>query len=346
VAGRAFILGGTGQIGRAVSRALTEAGWEVTTGQRGFRDLTDSAGVRRVHVDRSRSGELEEALGDGADVLIDVVAYDATDAQQLLSISDVVGSLITISSASVYRDEAGRTIDEAADEESFPRFPRPIGEEDPTVEPGETTYSTKKVAMERTLLEGASIPVTVIRPGAIHGPGTQHAREWYFLKRALDARHVVIHSFRGENVFHTTSVSNLAELIRLAAEQPATRILNCGDPHPPNVLRIARAVWQTVHRTATEVLVPGGPPAPNVGESPWTAPRSLVLNMARAASELGYAPLTDYESAVGETCAWLIEATEGQDWKNVLPDLARYPGNLFDYDAEDTILRRLGCARA
>jgi nucleoside-diphosphate-sugar epimerase len=30
----AFVLGGTGQIGRAVSRRLTEAGWDVTVGAR------------------------------------------------------------------------------------------------------------------------------------------------------------------------------------------------------------------------------------------------------------------------------------------------------------------------
>jgi nucleoside-diphosphate-sugar epimerase len=229
-------------------------------------------------------------LEEGADVLIDLIAYDANDAEQLLSIVSAVGSLIAVSSASVYRDEAGRSLDEATDEETFPHFPVPINEEQPTVEPGEATYSRQKVAMERTLLERAPIPVTIIRPCAIHGPGTQHAREWYFLKRVLDDRKVVIHSFRGESIFDTTSVSNLAELMRLAAERPGTRVLNCGDPDPPNVLRIARAVWQTVGRIATEVLVAGGPPAPNVGESPWTAPRPTVLDMAKATSEVGYAP--------------------------------------------------------
>jgi nucleoside-diphosphate-sugar epimerase len=292
-------------------------------------------------MDRSRPGELEEALGGGADVLIDVIAYNADDADRLLSIGSAVGSFIIVSSASVYRDDAGRTIDEATGEESFPHFPASIGEMQPTVEPGEATYSTQKVAMERTLLEGALIPVTIIRPCAVHSPGTQHAREWYFFKRALDDRQVVIHSFRGESIFHTTSVSNLAHLIRLAAERPGTRVLNCGDPDPPNVLRIARAVWQTVRPTATDVLMPGGPPTPNVGESPWTAPRPMVLDMTQAGSELGYAPLTDYEAAVVETCTWLRETTEREDWKDVLPDLARYPGNLFDYDAEDKFLRQL-----
>ena len=34
----------------------------------------------------------------------------------------------------------------------------------------------------------------------------------------------------GQSGFHTTSVANLAELTRLAADRPATRVLNAGDP--------------------------------------------------------------------------------------------------------------------
>jgi nucleoside-diphosphate-sugar epimerase len=297
--------------------------------------------VQRALFDRTREGELEAALGDGADVLIDVIAYTPDDAEQLLSLGDRVGSFIAISSASVYRDTEGRTLDEAADDESFPQFSVPISEDNPTVEPGPETYSTLKVAMERTLREGASAPVTIVRPCAIHGPGSQHAREWYFLRRALDSRPVIVHAFQGASIFHTTSVANLAELVFRAAERPGTRTLNCGDPDPPNVLRIARAVRRAAGHTAVEVLVADGPPAPNVGESPWTGPWPVVLDMTYAAAELAYSPVTTYADSVGETCRWLKEATDGRDWREVLPDLARYPGDLFDYEAEDTFLRSL-----
>lgn len=321
---------------------MVAAGWVVTTGQRGQRPVADEPGIRRVRLDRYRPGELEGALEGGADVFIDVIAYDAEDAEQLLSIAGAVGSLIVVSSASVYRDEEGRTIDEATDEETFPDFPLPITEEQATVEPGEATYSRRKRAMEATLLERSPVSLTIVRPCAIHGPGTQHAREWYFLKRALDGRQVIFHAFRGGSVFHTTSVQNLAELIRLASEQPGTRVLNCGDPHPPTVRRIARAIWDTVSGQApTEVLIAGASPLPDVGESPWTAPRSMVLDMSQPTAALGYEPVTGYEQAVRETCAWLARATKGQDWKRLLPDLARYPGDLFNYAAEDEFLRRL-----
>jgi hypothetical protein len=54
-----------------------------------------------------------------------------------------VGALVVVSSASVYRDAAGRTLDEAA-ASGFPELPVPIPETQPTVEPGAATYSTRK----------------------------------------------------------------------------------------------------------------------------------------------------------------------------------------------------------
>lgn len=98
-----------------------------------------------------------------------------------------IGSAVAISSASVYADERGRTLDEATDLASFPDFPVPIPETQRTVEPSEEAYSTRKVAMERSLIEGP-LSATIVRPCAIHGPGAAWSREWHFVKRALDGR--------------------------------------------------------------------------------------------------------------------------------------------------------------
>jgi hypothetical protein len=42
-----------------------------------------------------------------------------------------------------------------------------------------------------------------------------------------------------------------------------------------------------------------------------------------------------YPNGVRASCEWLVEATRGQDWREVLPSHARYYGELFDYEAED-----------
>jgi nucleoside-diphosphate-sugar epimerase len=337
----AFLLGGSGQIGLGLARALAPRGWRVTICDRSGRALpgeVERLGLERRVADRRRAGELERALGPGTDLLVDCVAFDADDARQLVRLSGVVGSIVAISSASVYRDDEGRALDDAETDADMPRLPVPVPETQATVAPGDATYSTRKRAMEEILVEKSRAPCTVIRPGAIHGPGSRQAREWYFLKRALDGRRVVILAYRGESIFHTTSVANLAELIRLTADQPGTRILNSADPDPPSVGDIARLVYETVGEAPRQRLLPGPPPRQELGGTPWSIPHPFVLDTSAARTALGYQPVTTYESAVSETCRWLREATRGHDWETVLPQLAAYPWNPFDYEAEDRFL--------
>ncbi len=315
----AVVLGGTGMIGRAVVRRFRDDGWRVTVASRGHRDRADLVLDREHGLD---------AIPE-SDTLVDVVAFNARHAAQLLALADRIGSLVVISSASVYADDAGRSLDEAEDEESFPHLPVPIPETQPTVEPAEETYSTRKAALERALLEQDAIPVTVIRPCAVHGPGAELPRELYFVKRALDGRRFVLLAYRGESLFHTTSAENLAELARLAAERPGTRVLNCGDPNPPSVLEVGRAIARVLARDQVECLLPD---APAVADNPWAVRRPFILDMRAAERKLGYRPMTTYEDAVAETVRWLVEKR---------PAPAGYLAHLFDYEAEDRFLRKL-----
>jgi nucleoside-diphosphate-sugar epimerase len=321
-----------------VCSRLVEAGWDVVAGARGKRAAPP--GVPVVTVDRGEPGALADALGDGVDVLVDVIAFTPEDAEQLNALAGRVGAVIAISSASVYADDHGRTLDEATDLASFPELPVPIPETHRTVEPGDATYSARKVAMEQALLAGP-IPATIVRPCAIHGPGGSMLREWHFVKRALDGRRAVLLADQGESLFHTTSVANLAELIALAAERPADRIVNCGDPEPPSVLAIERAVASALGHEWVEVLVPQDAYSAPAAETPWSTPRPLLVDMARAEAELGYRPVVSYEEAVEETIAWLVEATRGQDWQEVLPGVAEYMASSFDYEAEDAFFTDL-----
>ena len=145
---------------------------------------------------------------------------------------------------------------------------------------------------------------------------------------------------RGESRFHTTATENLAELIALAARRPAGRIVNCGDPEPPTVARIARTVAAVLGHEWLEVLLPGEAPSEALS-NPWAVPRPIVVDMAAAEIELAYRPVTTYERAVARTCRWLVDATEGKDWPEVLPGSARYMAESFDYAAEDAFLREL-----
>lgn len=328
MARRAFLLGGSGQTGRALIPRLHQRGWEIVVASRGEREVP--AGVEHVTVDRGVEGALENAVGDGADVLVDFAAFEPEHAEQLLALRDRIGSLVVLSSAAVYFPE---------DEADFARLPVPIAERTETVAPGPGGYATKKRAIELALLEQDALPATLIRAGAIHGPWSTWAREWYFVKRVLDGRRAIVLAYRGASRFHPISVHNLAELIWLAAERPGRRVLNAGDPEPPTVVEIARAVAANLEHDWAEVLI--DEPVGNVGETVWSTPHPVVLDMTDAEFELGYRPVTTYEQAIPETLAWLVEATRGREWREVLPTTAKIMESSFDYAAEDAFITRL-----
>jgi NAD(P)-dependent dehydrogenase (short-subunit alcohol dehydrogenase family) len=98
----AFIVGGTGQIGRAVTSDLLEHGWRVTVSHRGNRrmpgDLIDR-GAKVVIFDREKPGELGRVLASGADALIDTIAFHPGHAHQLIEVQDKVGSIRPVTAA-------------------------------------------------------------------------------------------------------------------------------------------------------------------------------------------------------------------------------------------------------
>jgi nucleoside-diphosphate-sugar epimerase len=345
--GTAFVIGGTGQIGVAVSASLLRHGWQVTVAHRGGTEVP-VGDVRSVVVDRQDDEGLRSALGAGADVLIDAVPFNTGHARQLLGLGDLVGSLVAVSTAAVYTDDAGRTLLDATAVETSPRFAGPIDEDTPTVAPGEDNYATRKRAMELALLEQDAVPATVVRPSAVHGPGSKQPREWFYLRRLLDKRPVLVHGFGGRGTLHPTSVHNLAELIRLAAEQPGTRVLNSGDPGGPDELEIARSIAAAVGSEPAHVLLPGAAPC----ASPWSLPAPVVLDMSRAEAQLGYRPVTTYRQAAVETCEWMQQELRAGTWERRLHGPFGVPGlgaqvfvgagsTPFDYEAEDRVIAAL-----
>ncbi|RIQ33638.1 NAD-dependent epimerase/dehydratase family protein [Jiangella rhizosphaerae] len=340
----AIVVGATGQIGRAAVESLLDHGWAVTAVHRGGTAPPTGwaeRGVVERLADRADLATVVREAG-GANVLLDTIAYDDADARLLLGLAGDVGSLIVISSASVYADDDGRTLDEATGPDDFPRFAGPVPETQATVAPGRDTYSTKKVLLESALLDDGRLPVTVLRPCAIHGPGSSSPREVWPLLRALARRSRVPLAYRGESRFHTTSAPNLAELVRLAAERPGSRILNAGDPEPLAVAEIVRAVSATVGHEPDLVPLDGPAPANGVGRTPWSVPRSFVVDMTAATTQLGYAPVATYADAVTGTSAWLRERLAERPWREAFPLLARYYGDsMDDFASEDELLATL-----
>ena len=336
---REALILGAGQIGCAVAERLVDEGWRVRVATRGRRSsppvLVDR--VRTVIADRSEPGGVAAAVGGGADAVIDTIAYDDADADQLLAHRGSVGAFVVVSSASVYADDDGRSLDRSQGR-GFPTMPVPIVETQATVPPGPATYASNKRALELRLLDSGAT-VTVLRPCAVHGREARDPREWYFVKRLLDGRARIPLAYCGESRFHTSGVANIAAVVATALATPGTRVLNAVDPDAPTITDIGIAIMSAIGRRAD--LVPMEDVAATVGMTPWSVPAPFVLSDG-AARRLGYTPVADYAVGIASACRWLVEQVSADDWRAVLTGLAKYPYDLFDYDAEDDWLAGLG----
>jgi nucleoside-diphosphate-sugar epimerase len=326
---RALILGGTGQVGVAVARRLLAAGWDVDLTGRNPPRL-EVEGARFIRSDRTSAHDLRSALGSGADLLVDNVCYTAEQARLVLPFAAEAGSIVMLSSKAVYVDAAGNH----TNSDVRPRFDRPVRETQPTMAPGDMPYDSRegyganKVAAEHVFLD-SGLPVTVIRPSKVHGPGATRPREWHFVKRVLDRRPVVLFAHRGAGADHPTAAANIAALVEVAGATPGLRILNCADPDIPNGLEISRTIARRLGHEWDEVLVDGDEP----GGHPWDVVPPIALDMT-AAAELGYVPAGDYATTVAEEVDWLVESGEPPD--------EEFFASSFDYAAEDSYLEAIG----
>ncbi len=339
----ALLVGGSGQIGIAAARDLLQAGASVTVAHRGGRALpADLRGhVAEATLDRADPDALR-TLARGHDLVLDCIAFTPADAEPYASLVGELGSLVVISTASVYLGTNGTWMDAATGDDDFPRFPVPITEEHPTVDADVDGYSPQKAALERALLAVDGLPVTILRPGAIHGPGSPALREWYFIKRALDGRRRVPLTDRGESRFGTTATAVIAELVRRAGEHPGRRVLNAADDPAPTALEIGQAVFAHLGHTAEFDLLPrgAGGPESTVGQHPWAVPVPVVMSMEAARRELGYEPIGSHRSTIGPAIDDMIAAVGDGDWRERFPALAHRYGadSWFGYEAEDALL--------
>ncbi len=336
-----IVLGGNGQVGRAVAVRMAGAGWEVTSsGQAAARFPTalQDAGVGFVRSDRYAEDDLRHLLGAGADVLVDCVGYTAEHARMLLPFRRSIGSLVFISSKAVYVDAKGRHSNSGEP----PDFAGPVTEEQATLPPSDVDYRTpqgygaNKVAAERVLLD-SGLPVSVLRPSRVHGAGAGRPREWVFVKRVLDGRRQLLLARGGRGINHPTAAVNLAALVGFCAERPAARVLNSADPDAPDGLTISRLVASHLGHTWTEVLLDETAPD-RLGDHPWNTLPPFVLDTS-AAQRLGFRPVGSYAETVQAEIDWLVRAAGSGDGADTVPSADDpFFRPFFDYEREDAWL--------
>lgn len=330
---KVFVIGGSGQIGAAICDLFAREGFEVRAAHR-RREPDVDIDAEWVTLDREDTAALR-AAARGADIVIDTVPYTEAHADQLAELDDV-GSVIAISTGSVYLGQNGSYFDVATSDSDFPDFPLPITEDCPTIDNDRATYGPRKAAMERRLLSRARAPVSILRPGAVHGPRSPKLREFYFMKRALDGRPLVVLSRNGACRFSTSSTANIAALALACARNPGSGPLNAVDEEALSTSEIAEAVFDVMGHSA-EILSFPEPASGDLGATPWDCARPFVCSMERARATVDYRPAVTYRESIQLDAEWLMSALARMTWQELFPSVvARYgdPG-WFPYDAED-----------
>ena len=345
----ALIIGGTGQLGRAAAETLALDGWRVDLAHRGERapqPRLDDLGVGSVHLDRNDTAALLVAAR-GRDLVIDTVAFDVSHGDQWARAAGDLGSLVVVSTGAVYAGAADVTGD-GAGTDAAPEYPVPLTEDWPTLSGDGPDYGSKKAALERRLLEVDDLPVSILRPGTLHGPFSTSLHHWSFIKRVLDGRRYCVLAYDGASRFSTSASANVAHLMKLCAEQPGKRVLNAADEDTLTVADIGRRVFEAMGHDAAILTFPGPPREQRVGFNPWGIPKPVVLGMDKARSELGYQDVVGYDEALRIDIDWAVRAVAeaeraGRTWADVFPGvIARYGiDGWFPYEAEDDFVAAL-----
>ncbi len=318
---RSVAIIGAGQIGYAAAQAFCERGWDVTVHARS-KPIWQNGVL--CNFKRCVAGTKP---APSADAVVDTIAFDEDDVARYDP--DYVGRYIAISSASVYCDAAGRTLDEAR-LNGWPEFSGAITEDQSTVLPGRATYSTRKIRMENKAGELFGDRTTILRPCAIYGEHSRHPREWWFVKRYLDGRARIPLIFDGASRFQTTNAEDIGYACVLVAEGNLGGVFNVADEDCPSVLEIGEVLSPNFE--ALPDFVPVSVDA-GVGRTPWSVAKPFMVS-GKKLVDAGFKDQVNYGAGVIAAAAWL-EALNPTNWRTAFPQLAAYPWDLFDYEAED-----------
>ena len=326
---RSIAIIGAGQIALEVALSAFAAGWRITICSR-------SRPAWSEFYDEWRPYTTPEDNPPEADFVVDTIAFDAPDLERYNP--KAIQRLIVISSASVYCDAQGRTLDEAS-VAGWPEFGGPIREDNVTVAPGPETYSTRKMRMERAAQDRFGDRATIFRPCAIYGRHSRHPREWWFVKRLLDGRTRIPLMLLGRSRFQTTCAQTLGLATRQAIEQELGGVYNVADRDAPSVLEIGEVILEAMphHRRPKGVRFEPIEEAGLIGRTPWSVGQPMIVSGAKLESAVAkeFDGLSElYARAVPPTVKWLCEH-EPAHWRAAFPQLAAYPWDLFDYEAED-----------
>ncbi len=237
-----LILGGTGVISRAIVRQAVDKGLDVTMVNRGNRRIGFESAVRTIQADRSDKAGFAAKLKDvKPDVVVDMIAFDAKDAAETLSLfRDRARQIIITSSIAAYR-------------RPYQSLPSREDREQPLLDPA-FAYGHLKAVMDQYLLEEMKKPgaaITIIRPSLTFGPGARNfgmLRQNYNVVQRMKDRKPLVMVGEGTASWCFTYVDDLAQ----------GYILSCGNERTYNdhfhITSDELVVWSDLYRFVGELV--------------------------------------------------------------------------------------------
>jgi 2'-hydroxyisoflavone reductase len=180
---RLLVLGGTWFVGHAIVNAALDAGWDVTTFNRGT-SAADPQGVRPIRGDRTRRDDVAALAAAGPwDAVVDTSGYVPANTLHVAdALASVVGHYVFMSTVSVYRAWPVKPLSESSEVLFCPPDAGPDYGTD--VEDGPTQYGYLKSGCEAAVTAAfGDDRTTVLRPGVVLGPREYVGRLPWWLRR-------------------------------------------------------------------------------------------------------------------------------------------------------------------
>ncbi len=287
---RILVLGGTRFFGKHLVRVLLSHGHDVTLATRGQTPDEYGDSVRRVRVDRTLPGALQDVLGGQRyDVICDNIAYCSNDVRRLLDATRC-GRYVLTSSAAVYQSHG--SIAEA----DFDPLAVPVTWGDRAA----FAYGEGKRQAERALRQAyPDQPAAAARFPYVLGPDDYTRRLTFYVEHILRGQPIDSDDWDVPMAF--VRADEAGAFLAHLAESDFAGAVNGASEQTASLRQISDYVWQKTGKRA--VLSDTGDPAPYNGEQPYS------INVERARSiGFTFTPLREWLFALLDD---LIRAARG-----------------------------------
>ncbi len=306
---KVLIIGGTRYLGREIMERLAGRGDDVTVVNRGRTECDLPDGVANLTADITEDGSLAAALqGLSFDACVHMIAMDGGRAQAVIDVvHDHVDHYVQCGSTGVFMP-----LKYVPGDENHPVDPPPD-------EWGGFNGKAASDRVARELCVRYDLPLTILRPTAIIGPGTIPLDYWggrdaRLYQLIVDGDPIVL-TERGEGLIQFGDVRDLAEAFVLAIHQPekageyniSSRYAITHNYYA-ELLAKAMQVPLRVEYMPTEEIIERHEAA---GLTSKRGVRIFVehmcFTMEKVCSELGYNPQYTAEDTVAASVQWMFD---------------------------------------